>query len=387
MEARSRVTPVGLPGKVSACGLCGSWDLHPILDMGMQPLPERHDSDERYPQVLLECKQCTLIQLSYIVDPREVFAPQHPYATGNTRALRDHCASLAAKLNACLAPGDLVVDIGASDGTLLSYCRDDVRRLGVEPTGQAEKIAAKGIEARREFFTHAVAKRLRQTHGPAKIITANNVMAHVPDPSDFAAGIARLLADDGVLVAENHDVNSILDGLQLDAAYLEHNFYWSVSTLSRLLSMHGLVVTDVEKIPTHGGSFRVYARRQKTRDLSWRAKALRGDLLRLLEIASEDGKIYGVGACTRATPLIHYAKPMASYIACVCEVPGSDKIGKTMPGTDIPVVDEAKLIADQPPYALLFAWHWADSIVPALRAKGYEGKFIVPLPHPRVLPG
>jgi hypothetical protein len=173
--------------------------------------------------------------------------------------------------------------------------------------------------------------------------------------------------------------------LQIDTVYHEHARYYSVTSLSRLLQMHGLVITGVEKIPVHGGSFRVTARRQKTRDLSWRAKALRGDLLRLLEIASEDGAIYGIGATTRATPLIHYAAPMASYIACVCEVPGSGKIGKTMPGTDIPIVDEAKLVADQPPYALLFAWHLADSIVPALRAKGYAGRFIVPLPEPRVL--
>jgi len=376
------MSTTGLPGKVSACGLCGSWNLHPILDMGMQPLPERHDSDERYPQVLLECKQCTLIQLSYIPDPRAVFTPRHPYATGNTRALRDHYAGLVFDLGARLAPGDLVADIGASDGTLLSCYRSDLRRLGVEPTGQAAKCAAKGIETCREFFTHAVAKRLRQEYGPAKVITACNVMAHVPDPRDFTAGIARLLADDGVLVAENHDVCSVLDGLQVDAVYLEHNFYWSVTTLSRLLGDHGLVVTDVEKIPVHGGSFRVTARRQKTRDLSWRAIAAARALRELL--AATEGPVYGIGATTRATPLIHYAG-IAEYLSCVCEVPGSEKIGLTIPGTPIPVVDEAKLIADQPPAALLLSWHLADSIIPSLRAKGYQGKFIIPLPEPVII--
>jgi SAM-dependent methyltransferase len=380
--------PAGLPGKVASCGLCGSWDLKPVLDMGEQPLPERYGSDERYPLALLECAVCTLIQLSYIAPPREVFAQDHSYSSGNTKALREHFAGLAREVARIAGPGQTVVDVGCNDGTLLEAVRREVpgQVVGVEPTGQAARASAKGIEVCQEFFGHAAGKRLRQVFGPAKVVTACNVLAHVPDPHSFIAGVARLLADDGVLIAEVHDVASVLDGLQIDAVYAEHNFYWSITTLSRLLGMHGLVVTDVEKIGTHGGSFRVTARRQKTRDLSWRAKALRGDLLRLLEIASEDGQIYGIGACTRATPLIHYTG-MASYIACVCEVPGSDKIGMVMPGTSIRVVDEAKLIADQPSYAFLFAWHWADSIVPKLRAKGYEGKFIVPLPQARILPG
>jgi hypothetical protein len=218
------------------------------------------------------------------------------------------------------------------------------------------------------------------------VITACNVLAHIPDPHDFVTGVTRLLADDGVFIAEVHDVASVLDGLQVDTVYHEHAFYWSVSTLSRLLGDHGLVVTDVEKIPTHGGSFRVWARRQKTRDLSWRAKAAASALRVMLDGFAQQGPVYGIGATTRATPLIHFAG-IADYLSCVCEVPGSDKIGLTMPGTQIPVVDEAKLIADQPPAALLLSWHLADSIVPALRRKGYEGRIVVPLPEPKVLDG
>jgi 2-polyprenyl-3-methyl-5-hydroxy-6-metoxy-1,4-benzoquinol methylase len=381
--------PAGLPGKVASCGLCGSWNLAPVLDMGEQPLPERYGPGERSPLALLECRACTLVQLSYIAAPAEVFAPDHSYSTGNTKALREHFASLAAVLAGGLAADDLVVDLGANDGTLLEAVRlhaPGARLLGVEPTGQAARMAAKGIEVCQEFFTHAVAKRLRQMYGPAKIVTANNVLAHVPDPHSFMAGVMRLLADGGVFVTENHDVNAVLDGLQIDTVYHEHARYWSVSTLSRLLGAHGLVVTDVEKIPVHGGSFRVYARRQKTRDLSWRAKAAAKALRVMLDGFAQQGPVYGIGATTRATPLIHFAG-IADYLACVCEVPGSAKIGLTMPGTSIPVVDEAKLIADQPPAALLLSWHLASDIVPALRAKGYQGVFIAPLPEPTVLHG
>lgn len=381
--------PAGLPGKVASCGLCGSWDLAPVLDMGDQPLPERYDSDQTYPLALLACNSCTLVQLSYIAPPREVFAEDHSYSSGNTRALRDHFAGLAREVGEIAGPGQLVVDLGCNDGTLLDAVRrevPDMQVVGVEPTGQAGKAAAKGIEVCQEFFTHATGKRLRQTYGPAKVVTACNVLAHVPSAHDFMAGVMRLLADDGVFVTENHDVNAVLDGLQIDTVYHEHARYWSISTMSRLLQMHGLVVADVQKIGTHGGSFRVYALRQRTGKVAERAQAAAKALRVMLDGFAQQGPVYGIGATTRATPLIHYAG-IAGYLACVCEVPGSAKIGLTLPGTSIPVVDEAKLIADQPPAALLLSWHLAADIVPALRAKGYQGVFITPLPEPKVLHG
>jgi hypothetical protein len=356
--------------------------------MGEQPLPERHDSNQRYPLVLLECQACTLVQLSCIPPQGEVFPPGHTYSTGSTRALREHFAGLAADIRPLAGPGDLVVDIGANDGTLLKAVREEtageVRLLGVEPTGQAGKCAELGIDVYRGFFTALAGRRIRELRGPAKVVTACNVLAHVPDPHDFMAGVVRLLADDGVFVTENHDLGAVLDGLQIDTVYHEHARYYSVTSLSLLLGMHGLVVTCAEKIPAHGGSFRVHARRQQAAGLAGRAGAAAEALRVLLDGASQEGPVYGVGAATRATPLIHYAG-LEGYLSCVCEVPGSGKIGLMMPGTGIPVVDEAKLFADQPPYALLFAWTWADSIVPALRAKGYAGRIIIPLPEPRVL--
>lgn len=370
--------------KVTNCGLCGSGNLAKILDMGEQPLPERHDDPRRYPLVLLECQDCGLVQLSYVADQREVFPPGHVYATGNTRALRDHFASLAASLSADLPPGALVVDIGASDGTFLSCFPDHLVRVGVEPTRQADKAAAKGLEIWPEFFTSVTAWRLRAELGAARLVTASNVLAHVTDPHDVVAGIAHLLADDGILVAENHDIRSVLDGLQIDAVYAEHSFYWSVATFSRLLAAHGLAVLEVRPVPTHGGSFRTYARKTSREPLQVRADAAAKALRVLLDGVTQEGPVYGIGAATRATPLIHFAR-IAPYISCVCEVASSEKIGLTMPGTTIKVVDEVRLIEDQPPYALLFSWHVAGSIIPKLRQMGYRGKFIVPLPVPRIL--
>ena len=371
---------------VITCGICGSADLTKILDMGMQPLAER--DSERYPLVLMQCGDCSLVQLSCIVDQATVFPLDHPYATGNTRALREHFGRLAARLEADLSPGDLVVDIGANDGTFLAaYNNEIVRRVAVEPTNQARKCGERGIATYQEFFTVELGEQIRAEHGHAKVITACNVLAHVPDPHDFVAGVAALLADDGVFVTENHDVASILDGLQIDTIYHEHLRYYSLASLSHLLAMHGLDVTDVERVGTHGGSLRVTARKRRG-DLSDRAYEAATKLHLLLSrlVVTEGAAVYGIGAATRATPLIYFAG-LTGLITCVCEVSASEKIGTKMPGTQIPVIDEVYLIADQPPYALLFSWHIAGSLMPKLREMGYRGKFIIPLPEAVITDG
>jgi hypothetical protein len=365
-------------GEVRDCGICGSPDLSVILDMGRQPLAEC--DSEPYPLVLVQCGECSLVQLNYIVDQHEVFPAEHPYATGNTKFLRGHFADLAARIPDGSGP---VVDIGANDGTFLGYVSARPR-IAVEPTNQIDKACARGIEhGYQGFFSLSLARRIRSECGPAQVITACNVMAHVPDPHDFMAGVVTLLDDNGVFITENHDLSSITEGLQIDTIYHEHLRYYSTASLAYLLTMHGLDVTSVEPIPTHGGSLRVSARKRRGA-LGARARAVRTRIWSLVSQAAAEGPVYGIGAATRATPLIHYTG-IAEYIDFVCEVPGSEKIGQFMPGTSIPVVDEAKLVADQPPHALLFSWHIADSLVPKLRSSGYKGKLIVPLPEPRIL--
>lgn len=373
--------------EITHCGVCNCKAMAILLDMGDQPLPER-DNDKKYPLEIVQCVNCSLVQLRHIVDEKEMFPPEHPYATGNTRFLHNHFKQLARQLwFDYLHEDDLVVDIGANDGTLLSYYGDNVRRVAVEPTQQIRK-SKEGIIRYEEFFTEDIARAIRRKHGKAKVITATNVLAHVPRPHDFMAGVKNLLADDGIFVTENHDLSSITEGLQIDTVYHEHLRYYSVTSLSYLLEMHDLSVRTVEQIPTHGGSFRTFAIKQR-RDVTLRhraevAKQMLYDIME--DITSRGERVYGIGAATRATPLIHYAR-IAHLITCICEVPTSEKIGQFMPGTSIPVVDEKKLIDDQPAYALLFSWHIASTIIPKLREAGYKGKFIVPLPEPRIIDG
>jgi 2-polyprenyl-3-methyl-5-hydroxy-6-metoxy-1,4-benzoquinol methylase len=368
------------------CDICYGTYFTEVLNMGAQPLPE-NDNGKLYPLVLWRCDDCKLIQLSYIPPQGEVFAPHHPYTTGNSNERRKHFAELAeiavrrtVTWNK-IGLNPLIVDIGANDGTFLKAVRDcfPARLLGIEPTDQFLK--SDGIEMWQEFFTFKTADVIREEYGPASVITASNVLAHVPDPHDFLNGVEYLLDDNGSFITENHDWNSIARGLQIDTVYHEHVRYFTVASLTRLLAEHDLTVVDVTRIPAHGGSFRVTAMKEPL-DLDRRAKLVKVRLQALLKPL--EGPVYGIGATTRATPLIHYTG-LQDRIAYVCEVPWSDKVGRTIPGTRIPVVDEKNLIEDQPPYALVLSWHIADIILPKIRQAGYTGKFIIPLPYPEII--
>jgi hypothetical protein len=277
-----------------------------------------------------------------------------------------------------LCADDLVVDIGANDGTLLS--KFDCRTVGVEPTGQAARI---GGFAYQEFFSEALARQIVEEHGKAQVITACNVLAHVDDVADVMRGIGALLADDGILIAENHDLASVVDG-QWDTVYHEHLRFYDPHSFNALLQAYGFGCREWQRIPTHGGSFRMLAQRGVHVDPSPRDY----DFVRLSDEAYLDRSgvrsevsqrgLVGIGATARATTIINYCGLDVEDIEYVCEVPGSDKIGHYIPGTRIPVVDEARLFEDQED-AILFSWHLADVIVPKLREKGYTGEIIIPI--------
>jgi hypothetical protein len=376
---------------ITECGLCGSTTLEPVLDLGsspppcvMHPIGERPVVEERYPLELLRCQACTLVQLSVIVDPEVMFAPDFPYSSGNSKQLHRNFSDLALEavdLVNGLSPDDLIVDIGANDGTLLSKFEVG-RTLGVEPTRQARRIGGDYVEA---FFDEHVARRIVEQHGPAKVITACNVLAHVEDLGTVMRGIKALLAPDGVLIAENHDLRSVLAG-QWDMVYHEHLRYYSPRSFDALLYRHGMGCQSWQSIDVHGGSFRMAAfhgqgRRinsvpASTENLQAEVSAARADLRRVL---AKNGPVIGIGASARATTIINYCGFDVEDIECVVEVPGSDKIGHYVPGTRIPILDEAYLADHQAP-CLLLSWHLEDIVVPRLRKRDHMQRIIVPLP-------
>jgi hypothetical protein len=376
---------------LSHCGACGSADLELVLSLGsspptcvMVPVGTRQATEDHHPLELLRCHDCTLVQLSVVIDPEIVFPPAYPYSSGNSRMLHENFEDLARQASGWmggLVADDLVVDIGANDGTLLS--KFDCRTVGVEPTGQVEKINGPVYQT---FFDRLTAEQIRLVHGPAKVITACNVLAHVEDIGEVMRCIDLLLADDGILIAENHDLQSVVDG-QWDTVYHEHLRFYDPFSFNALLEAHGFGCREWQRIPTHGGSFRMLAQRGAgvaplPRDYDF-------DLLGTIVADARSNlraeldhlpSVWGIGATARATTIINYCGLDVEDIACVCEVSGSDKIGHCIPGTRIPVVDEARLFEEQPRHVVLFSWHLADKIVPKLREQGYEGEIILPLP-------
>jgi hypothetical protein len=293
-----------------------------------------------------------------------------------------------------LGEDELVVDIGANDGTLLRNFR--CRTVAVEPTNQVQKVTG---PAYHEFFSKALAEQIIVEWGTASVVTACNVLAHVEDIHDALEGIRVLLGEDGTLVAENHDLGSIVDGGQWDTIYHEHVRFFDPFSFAELLKQHGLYVWQVKPVDTHGGSFRAYvhtswsgSRSQARRDYDFaglrdRAAKARHHLRADLSARRHGGdRIAAVGATARASTIIGYCGLSSEDISCVYEVPGSDKIGWFMPGTTIPVVSEQGLMEDRPDVLVLFSWHLAGLLVPKLRDElGYAGTIVVPLPKLRNL--
>jgi SAM-dependent methyltransferase len=370
---------------VEKCGLCGGTSLGEVLDVGSSPLTcnmahvGTRAVETHYPLVLLRCRDCTLVQLSVVPDPSLVFPADYPYSSGNSRALHENFEDLARQVEPYAT--DLIVDIGANDGTLLSKF-DGCYRVGVEPTAQWQKADVDAMWS--TFFSEEVAHEIVQHHDQANVVMACNVLAHVHDIHDVMRGINVLLADDGILVTENHDLASVVYGGQWDTVYHEHLRFYDPYSFDRLLAEHGLRPVLLEPILTHGGSFRMMAQKRSEAKVHFDPREYDWMALRMRAIEDRDyiraqaREVAGIGATARATTIINYCGLDVEDVAYVAEVSGSDKIGRYVPGTRIPIVDEARLFEEQRP-AILFSWHLADIIGPKLRERGYTGEMILPL--------
>ena len=403
---------------VKNCQVCGSSALKSILFLGylppvnlMQNIGTRPFEQPSYPAEWLYCPKCSLVQLGIIVYPKILFPPEYPYTSSTTKVLRDNFSELYFESNKLLGlkRDDLIVDIGSNDGNLLSNFKTSHRVLGVTPE-QIGKIAIKnGIDTIIDFFNPNSSGLILKKYGRAKMVCTTNVFAHMENIHEIIDQIKRILKPDGIFVSESHYLYSLVRTLQYDTIYHEHMRYYSLASLQYLLSMHGLEVFHAKKIPSHGGSIRVYAaRRGKQKILPTVKKMLtmekslvtnKANLLKFQErvtasklsilallnqLKKRKKKIYGIGAPSRASTLINYVGIDDGMLDCVLEIGGSHKIGKYVPGTVIPVLDEEKLYRDQPDYAMLLSWHIAEELAPKIKAKGFRGDFIIPLPTARI---
>ena len=416
--ARAAGTGASVP--VECCQICGNAKLETVLSLGymppvnqMKPVGEPLHQLPWFPTTLLYCDACELVQLGLAVDPVIIFPPEYPYTSGMTKLLRDNFAELYAESSKMLGltKDDLCVDIGSNDGTLISnFQKGGHRILGIEPTDVSKIANERGIPTIQRYFGKEVAREVKAKHGAAKVVTAANCFAHIEDVHAIVEGIIEMLAPDGVFISESHYLIKLLETLQYDTIYHEHLRYYSVGSLKYLLEMHGLEVFHARPIPSHGGSVRVYAARKGTRPVQASVKQMldaepKGDAMRkrlatfkydvmmtklrlhalIRDVKEKGGRIVGISAPSRASTLFNYVGLDEAIIDYVCEIQGSLKIGKCMPGTEIPVVEESRLFTDQPECAIIFSWHIADELAPKLRAKGYKGMLVSPLPVPRAI--
>lgn len=404
---------------VEYCQVCRNADLKSVLFLGylppvnqLHPIGSKPKEQPSYPAELLYCSNCHLVQLGLVVDPQVIFPKEYPYTSGTTKVLRDNFADLGQEVRKIigLKQDDLVVDIGSNDGTLLSNFVSDAKVLGVTPEDIGKLAIKKGIPTIQNYFRAEVVAKIKKEYGRAKIVTAANVFAHIEDVNEVLKNILSLLKTDGVFISESHYLYSLIKTAQYDTIYHEHLRYYSLTSLNYLMKIHGLEIFHAKLIPSHGGSIRVYAakrglykKNKSVSDILAREKDVVTDMKNLLkfknkvvisklelqslllDIKKKGKRIFGISAPSRASTLINYIGIDQDILDCVVEIKGSYKIGKYIPGTLIPILDEQELFSKQPEYALLLSWHIAEELIPKLKERGFKGKFIIPLPKPKIV--
>ena len=408
-------------GHIDKCQICNSDKLHLVLDLGHQPLcdslltkEQLNEPEIMYPLRMYWCKDCSAAQIDYCVEGSTVYHPNYPYKSGVTKELveyqRGMSVSLILKYN--LKQGDLVIDIGSNDGTLLKGFKDaGIKVLGVEPTNIAKIANQDGIETIQEFFTEKLANEIKDKYGKASMILATNMFAHMATIGEVVSGIEALLKDDGVFISETHYLLDVIGGGQFDTIYHEHLRTYSLKSLLKLFSYYNFTITDVERGSRYGGNIRVHVTKGKDRPVSENVKKLleaeenfglykletyekfaqrvqkaKNDFINFLSDIKAEGKSIAANSCPgRCVTLLNYYGIDSSLIPYIAEQPASLKLGMYLPGKHIPVVNNEILIKEQPDYVILLAWHYAEPIAEQLKARGLKSDFIIPLPDFKIV--
>ena len=403
---------------IKKCQVSGSKKLKKILSLGNIPfVNDTHKINSNNlitisaPLELYYCPISKLVQLNIEVDKKILFPKSYPYTSSTTKILRENFLRLRNQIdkNNFLKKNDLIIDIGSNDGNLLSNFKDRYKVLGVTPENIGKIAIKKGIPTIIDYFDTPVVTKINKKYGKAKIITATNVFAHINEVNKLIKNIKRCLVEDGVFVSESHYLLPLIETNQYDTIYHEHLRYYSLTSLNYLFSMHQLEIFKAEKIDTHGGSIRIYAARKKIYKIDASVKRIKNNeknlekkllnfkdrvlnsklefynLLTRIRKNKKNLKIAGISAPSRSTTLINYLGLDENIIECIFEVKGSKKIGMYLPGTKIKIIEEKIKNLKKYQYLLIFSWHIQKDIIKVLRKKGYKGKFIIPLPKPKVI--
>ena len=375
-------------------------------------LSDPHQPENSYPLRVLVCETCWLVQTEDFAQADEFFASTYAYFSSYSSSWLAHAKNYVEQVaeRFALDESSLVIEVAANDGYLLQYVAErGIRSLGVEPTAStAEAAREKGIDIVNEFFGTALAERLVADGHRADLTVANNVLAHVPDINDFAAGFAILLKPQGVSTFEFQHLVPLVDECLFDTIYHEHYSYLSLTSVDRILAANGLTVFDVAQLPTHGGSLRVFAQRSDTgarpraaavdellasevdagvttadyyRGFQPRVDAIRQGLLDFLAKAeADDRSVAAYGAAAKGCTLLNYSGVGADQIDFVVDA-NPHKQGRFLPGSRIPIVDEDRLKHAEPGYVLVLPWNLLDEISRQLAYVGrWDGRLVRAVP-------
>ena len=388
------------------CRACAG-PLELVIDLGTQApsnafLKTQHPLDAvAYPLRAVVCQRCWLMQLDYDVSPFELFDDYVYFSSGSKEWLehtKNYCDMIYTRLG--LHEKSFVVEIGSNDGHLLKNLKDRCNVLGIDPSSSVAAVAnAQGVKTRVAHFNAET-----EFSDYADLIIANNVMAHVPDLGHFVYALGKALHPTGTITVEFPHVLNLLLGGQFDTIYHEHYSYLSMFALEPLLARNRLEVYDVEMLPTHGGSLRLYIdkgvhtitdRVQNMRDTekllrresTYRRFAANAAVCAMrFKAFLQDHTVVGYGAAAKGNTFLNYCGLDQRSIAYVADTT-SAKIGKFLPGSGIPVVAEEALIAQEPPYVLILPWNWEHEIVERLGPiiKKWGGRFVVAIPFLKVI--
>jgi SAM-dependent methyltransferase len=408
--------------RLRQCRSCGAPLTHLFADLGSSPLANTYLTEAQleepepfYPLRVYVCEECFLVQLPEAVPPEEIFSDYayfSSYSDSWLRHARTYAEQMIERLD--LDKTSKVVEIGSNDGYLLQYFKDHgVPVLGIDPAANVAAAAQEaGIPTVVDFFGLDTAHRLRAAGEEADLLVGNNVLAHMPDLSGFVTGVKILLKPDGVATLEFPHLLRLIESGEFDTIYHEHLFYISLIAVERPFAQGGLTVFDVEELPTHGGSLRIYAKhsegnskpvdsavhdlraRERRAGLEQmdiygsfddRARDVKRGLLEFLIRAKREGKsIVGYGAAAKGNTLLNYCGIRQDFLDYVVDR-SPHKQGLFLPGTHLPILDPSVVADTKPDYLLILPWNLRDEIMEQMsRVRAFGCKFVVPIPETTV---
>ena len=385
------------------------------INFGNLPIINNYTSNinlKKYPVIVSQCEKCQLIHLKYSIPDKFLFPKNYSYLSGHSKEKIKNFKSILNKIEKFSKKNDpKILDIGSNDGSFLKLVKYKYSKvLGIEPTNCADITIDKGIDTIKSPLNFQLAKKIVNKYSKFDFIVGTNILPHTNNIGGILKSIKLLLNKKGLSIIEVQYLYDLISQRGFDSFHHEHTAYFTLSSIMKIMENYNLYVFDAEKLSVHGGILRVYVSPSKKilskrlrkilnkendkkifsklKKVNQFRKKFNYKIKRLLvNLKKNKKKIYGIGAAPRACVMLNSCNITNKQVDLVGEVPQSKKCNKYIPGTNIMVKDENKIITDKPDYVIILAWHLVKRITTLLTQKGYEGSFIIPLPNLKILKG